>query len=76
MCSYIWGIKYIFFLYFVFFILKSKQKKFDILLEELNLSLNECTIIINSEYIYLYKYVTVDKVSRLIYKFKKSSVVF
>lgn len=52
------------------------KKKFDILLEELNLSLNECTIIINSEYIYLYKYVTVNKVSRLIYKFKKSSVVF
>ena len=37
--------------------------------------INECRIIINSEYIY-YKYVTIDKLSRLIYKFKKSSAVF
>lgn len=67
---------YFFLIFYVFYLEIQTKKKFDILLEELNLSLNECTIIINSEYIYLYKYVTVDKVSRLIYKFKKSSIVF
>ena len=67
---------YFFLIFYVFYLEIQTKKKFDILLEELNLSLNECTIIINREYIYLYKYVTVDKVSRLIYKFKKSSIVF
>lgn len=61
--------KIYFLIFCVFYLETQTKKKFDILLEKLNLSLNECTIIINSEYIYLYKYVTIDKVSRLIYKF-------